>query len=322
MQIRDTELDRSCTRGVNESARAVEQPARPSAASWRRALAGALALLAAGVLAASCGSDGDDNSTSTSTNPFGTCNFGGALCQLRCSDSFGCVECIDNSQCGGGKPPACVAGECEECATSADCGTGKACFPRDHKCETKCTANGNCPGDAPICLIESGVCIECQTNADCAGDSGHPVCNVIHGQCSECATSADCGLAEPVCDLQAGECRDCLVDAHCPAGAACGGDHKCHATCTSNGDCGDPNKPICDVLGNKECVGCLVSLDCVDPARPVCNDYHCVGCASDADCTVPGLPACKGDVCVECDGNQDCTDPAFPNCKGQMCEAP
>jgi Cys-rich repeat protein len=293
---------------------------RSAATSWRRAFAGALALLAAGVLAASCGGDDGDDSSSASSNLFGTCSLGGSLCQLRCSEGFGCVECLDNTQCAGGKP-ACIAGECEVCATSADCGTGKACFPKNHTCEDKCAVDGDCPGDAPTCVPATGECVGCVTNQDCAGDSGHPVCNLIHGQCSECATSADCGLAEPVCDLQAGECRDCLLDAHCPAGSACAGDHKCHATCGSNADCGDPNKPFCDVLGKKECVACLVGLDCLDATFPICNDFHCVQCVADADCTVPGLLVCKGDVCVECDGDQDCTDPAFPKCKGHECRA-
>ena len=322
MQIRELSPERTSThdRSRHDGPRATANPAGSVGASWRRALAGALALLAAGVLAASCGGDDGDGSSSASSNLFDECSFGGSKCQLRCSDSFGCVECVDNSQCGGGKGPACVAGECEECATSADCGTGKACFPKDHKCVDQCDDDTDCPGDAPTCIIATGVCVECSVDQDCAGDSGHPVCNLIHGQCSECATSADCGLAEPVCDVQAGECRDCLIDSHCPVGAACGGDHKCHATCTSNGDCGDPNKSFCDVLGSKECVACLIALDCSDPTRPICNDYKCVGCAIDADCTAPGLPVCKGDVCVECDGDQDCTDPAFPKCKGQMCE--
>src|SRR5262245_62023393 len=101
MWFHDTEVDRRAARDENRNAgaRAAAPPTR-SATSWRRALAGAFAILASGVLAASCGGDDNDDGGSTTT-PFGACSLGGTLCQLRCSDGFGCVECLDNTQCSG-----------------------------------------------------------------------------------------------------------------------------------------------------------------------------------------------------------------------------
>jgi hypothetical protein len=302
----------------------------------KRWIAGALALAGAGFLSVACG--GSDTGNGSSSNTSDTCSLGGQKCALGCSANLGCVDCTTDAACKAGAP-FCVLGKCEECKTSADCGTGKACFPRDHTCHPKCTANGDCPGDSPICDVPSGTCVGCVTSAECK-DPAKPVCDPIRHQCGECATNADCGAAAPACNQQNGECEQCLVDADCTGASLCGGDHKCHTACLTNKDCTDPDKPICNTTTkscvecltnmqcpsaapvcapNFQCTVCLANTDCTDPTRPVCKDQkQCVQCQASADCKDPAKPICKGDVCVQCDGDKDCPA-ATPKCDKNVC---
>jgi hypothetical protein len=303
-----------------------------------RWLAAVATLGAAVVLGVACGSDPVNTGSSSNNND---CFFGGQKCAAGCSETLGCIECSADSMCGAGSP-LCVLGRCEACKSSADCGTGQTCYPRDFTCHPACTVNGDCPGDAPICEPNTGVCVGCLSNVDCAG-TGQPVCHPDRRQCTECATNLDCGAADPVCDLQNGECEECLVDGHCPAGSLCGTDEKCHSACTSNLDCNDPAKPVCDI-GSKDCVECLgnsdcgaaepfcdgrncrlciVNADCPNPATPVCRDNNkCVECVSNLDCKDILQPICKDEQCFQCDKDGDCNDPAFPKCQNQVCSPP
>jgi|GEM_PF-945769 len=92
---------------------------------------------------------------------------------------------------------------------------------------------------------------------------------------------------------------------------ACGGDEEEPSTkeCTSNADCTDASKPVCD---NGTCVadstvteGCVTNADCTDPALPICDNGTCVadstvseGCATNDDCADPALPICDNGTCV------------------------
>lgn len=261
----------------------------------------------------SCGGDEDEPGADADRS----CGIGGTKCAHGCTPSLGCTECASDAECTDPGKPACVLGKCRECGPEASCGAAQACFPRDYKCETRCESDGDCPGDEPICVNESGTCVGCRTDADCASSPGTPICEPLRAQCSECASNADCGAANPACDLNDGKCHECLVDANCPPGTLCGVDRKCHRSCSSNADCDDAGKPFCD-LGSHDCVACLVNTDC-GSAEPICRDFKCVECDGNGDCVDPIAPICVGDRCRECGVDDDCADPAKPVCKGEIC---
>lgn len=270
------------------------------------------------------------------------CAIGGNKCRYGCTENIGCTECVSNADCGNSGKGACVLGKCQECGPSAACAAGEACFPKDFKCQAQCSADSDCPGDAPICLTASGICVGCQGDVDCASDKANPICDPTRAQCSQCASPADCGAAAPVCDLNDGKCHECLIDSDCAAPRACGVDRKCHSACRFDADCDDAKKPFCE-LGERECVECLGNkdcgaaapicnkgkcaecagdADCSDPTAAFCKGEHCVACVSNEDCPNPALPLCKGDTCVACEKDKDCPDPMFPKCSKQQCVAP
>src|SRR5882672_9077660 len=171
----------------------------------------AFALLAAVLAALSSACSGGSSSAGGASG----CAVGGNKCVYGCTANLGCTNCVSNADCKDGGKPACVLGQCRECGPGAGCGAGQACFPRDSKCQTSCAADADCPGDAPLCVTGSGVCVGCQVAADCAASPGKPICDPTRAQCSECASVADCGAASPVCDLNDGTCHECLVDTDC-----------------------------------------------------------------------------------------------------------
>lgn len=277
---------------------------------WHKVVVGAMIWVSAGLTAASCGSSDDTGPGDEGSD----CSFGGKKCDLGCSATLGCVECVLDLDCGRDKP-ACVLGRCTQCSGNADCPTGQACFPKDHRCEAACTTKADCgDGDEPFCNPLSGACVGCLVSADCEG--GKRICEPTRSRCSECSVDLDCGGDKPICDLQDGECHECLVDAHCRGAALCGADHKCHEVCTLDLDCADLARPHCDVEKNS-CVACLADTDC-SAAAPLCDDKRrCVACRVDTDCPA-ALPACKDNACIQCDGDEYCP-PEAPKCKGQTC---
>jgi len=278
-----------------------------------RSISRFLILLLAGMLSLalfpSCGSD--DGASGTS------CGIGGTKCDYGCLPNLGCAECASNEDCSEPGKPACMLGKCRECGSQVSCGSANACYPKDFKCDTRCTGDGDCPGDAAFCVAESGACVGCQVDSDCAATPKTPICEPTRAQCSECRSDRDCGAAAPACDLNDGKCHECLVDANCPRSTLCGVDRKCHSACVSNADCSEPGKPFCEPA-SKDCVACLVDANCPQ-AEPVCSSGKCQACLIDGDCTDPTLPICKGDTCVQCDKDDDCTDPDLPTCSGHEC---
>lgn len=289
------------------------QSARPwSRGAAARVLALCSTAFVLALLAPACGG-GNSNGGGSG------CTLGGAKCAYGCTAGLGCTNCVADADCKDSGKPACVLGQCQQCGPTKDCGAAQACFPKDSKCHARCTTDTDCPGDAPICLTDSGTCVGCQGDVDCAASKGTPLCSAARAQCAECASPADCGARAPACDLNDGSCHECLVDADCGTPRACGADRKCHLACSADNDCDDLKKPFCD-LSSRDCVACLGNQDC-GSAAPFCKGDQCVACAADSDCADPGLPICKGDVCVQCDKDQDCLDPAFPTCSKQLCTA-
>lgn len=185
------------------------------------------------VASASCSGSVDTSGTGGTSSTGGTsgsvCTLAGTRCALGCAPTLGCTECATNADCIDPSKPACVLGKCTECGPDAACGAAEACYPRNQKCEPKCSTNSDCPSNAPICVTATGACVGCQTNADCMGVKDQPICEPTRAQCSACASSADCGAAAPVCNLNDGQCHECLVDDDCPTSYVCATDHNCHA---------------------------------------------------------------------------------------------
>ena len=82
---------------------------------------------------------------------------------------------------------------------------------------TPCSADTDCPGAAPHCNQDAGVCGRCQMDVDCTSDAGSQVCDTSTGACVECLSSADCSIAtmRPYCDTAADRCVQCLSNTNC-----------------------------------------------------------------------------------------------------------
>lgn len=88
---------------------------------------------------------------------------------------------------------------------------------------TPCSGDSDCPGAAPHCSQDAGVCTRCQTDVECASDAGPRVCNTSTGACVECVSSADCsiGTMRPYCDTAADHCVQCLSNTNCGFESLC-----------------------------------------------------------------------------------------------------
>lgn len=117
-----------------------------------------------------------------------------------------CVECLDDSNCKGGKP-ACLTGVCVECTVDEQCPVDKACNSVVGKCARACGDAQPCDEKgAPLCDAARGLCVECVEGADCEKPD-KPVCETASGLCVECVTDANCTKPDkPSCDIALGVC--------------------------------------------------------------------------------------------------------------------
>lgn len=203
----------------------------------------------------------------------GSCSACEATCPTGepiCLSSIGCVECAVGTDCGAGEP-FCLDNRCRECRTNADCpASAPACEPRDHRCRPACMTAMDCSGDAPICDVNM-TCVGCRTSADCAA-TDRPVCDLGSQQCVECTGNADCGAGRPFC--VGTQCRECRGSSDCPiAEPICNADLECRNGCTSNLDCTEAGRPLCN-MERSQCVECLTVADCGD-AGTVCEGGEC-----------------------------------------------
>lgn len=215
-----------------------------------------------------------DSGTGASAGAGGSCANG-----FFPDPSLGCVQCTSDAGCDGAHP-FCVAGACVECGVSSDCGAGESCFPENHECEPSCASSDDCSsGDASLCDVPSGACVECVDSTQCQ----QGVCNPTFGICAECLGSEDCAAGEPYCQVDEGRCRECLADVHCAPGDICSGHHCAPATCASDADCAE-DEPRCDVPSGS-CRECLSDADCAGGSDPRCGrSGECVRCLTDDDC--------------------------------------
>lgn len=264
-------------------------------------------------------------------------------CNVGCDDNTAdsCVgracQCGDAPACGG-QTPFCDDGDCVGCRGDADCGgarpecVGTTCERCDPMGNAGCVATSN----TPICDPVDLTCEACTDDAQCVGNPRGPECQA-DGSCGPCdpRNNAGCGGRTPIC--AAGNppvCQACARDNQCPAGqqcvmagplagacsqcdpadgAGCGltsttpvcdqATARCRA-CGGNGECGDPQNPICTSAG--VLAGACRPCDPADhegcnPASntPICSDPNnprCVACANDPQCVQ--VAAAPGDECI------------------------
>ena len=86
-----------------------------------------------------------------------------------------------------------------------------------------CSADAQCPDDAPVCNQPAGMCTRCSANLDCAGAAGGPVCDGSTGRCVQCTSKSDCSAspALPYCDTSSNACVQCLTTTDCGREAFC-----------------------------------------------------------------------------------------------------
>lgn len=236
-----------------------------------------------------------------------------------------CTGCNGDYQSGTTRPcltstrPICKnpgdSGACVECSSDAHCSG----FPSKPYCDqatntcVACTDSTQCTStSAPVCST-GNVCTTCAgdfgqgTTSDCP-DSTMPVC--VAGACKQCADgkTSQCTGATPYCKASTNSCVGCLSDANCPIDAPfCDPNtNACINTCTTNAQCTDPTKPICNAGKCVQCTSGATGL-CVGD-KPYCSTtgdtaFTCVGCLSSANCGGTKPVCSDGKVCVACNGS-------------------
>jgi hypothetical protein len=100
------------------------------------------------------------------------------------------------------------------------------------------------------------------------------------------------------------------------------------AVCASHGECGDPLRPVCDLVRGR-CVPCTeadgVSQECSDVSgtrQPYCvnmgSGTGCVECRTSLDCPTE-RPICDGNACRPCEAHGEC-GPRVRCASGEICE--
>lgn len=174
-------------------------------------------------------------------------------------------------------------------STAAD---GAADSARDAVADARADASPMCMCTTakPVCLPESGTCVQCTASDKTA-----------------------CGAATPVCDTAASACVECLSNTDCqdPTKSVCGADHTCKA-CSDHAGCGHlASTPACE-LSSKTCVACTAdnSSACNGKVCDLVADKRACGAANprSADACKPCVndTQCKlGQACVQMSWDTD-----------------
>jgi Cys-rich repeat protein len=175
-------------------------------------------------------------------------------------------QCASDGDCGGNRPYCDTAlGRCIECVGNSNCGGGEVCDSVSGSCRATCSTSGDCGQNTPYCAPR-GVCVHCVGDGNCSG--GQPYCDTTVDRCVECLTSANCSGNQPYCIYPQGSCRECLGNADCGSGQVCNNDYECvSGGCTSDTQCGG-DTPYCNTASTL-CVECLTNT---------CNnEFRCTG---------------------------------------------
>lgn len=230
----------------------------------------------------------------TPTTP--VCNNDPNECQGTTQDPCYCVQCTptQQGQCVGTPTPVCNpdTNTCVECNDDSHCGgTEPVCL--NHVCVPCQNDNG---GAQPAC--NNAARPVCQKPP-----------SAIAGACTQCSATngAACTGSTPVCLPEVGTCG-CTQDAQCPTGNICvGTPGVCQPGCRTNGTvpCATGNCQDPDLDGNGTCVqGCDPNNNqCTNPT-PACvcpggQTCVCTQCDQTHPCPSPQLCSPSGQ-CVQC----------------------
>jgi hypothetical protein len=262
-----------------------------------------------------------------------------------------CPSSCSNGVCQGGQGAPCssasqctvgtAAGQCVDghCCTSASCGECQTCAQTG---ECVAVTNGDDPDSCASTCNSSGQCVKaangesCVGNTDCtSGFCVDTICcdSACTGECASCGT----GSCKP---LGAGE----MPKKSCPALTLCDGiSNACpsncqsagcaQGTCSSDGNCKQPNGSICSQATQCESNFCVDGICCGSACDQVCE--QCVGAQGAGICqAIPvGQPdtercdplvACQqqgGSCPTSCTDNSQCVQDAYCDTKTNQCAA-
>ena len=107
-----------------------------------------------------------------------------------------CQECLVDSDCDGDAHKACYLGQCVECDNDSQCGGSTPfCNTTRHRCQ-ECLSDVDCPSG--VCF--NGDCVGCINDSQCLDDV-NPICSMTYNRCVECEFDDQCPPWLPHCDL-------------------------------------------------------------------------------------------------------------------------
>lgn len=288
----------------------------------------------------------DTNGNCLNCSTCGSDGFCQSICpDKKCTPSNTCVDCIDPSDCKGGKicsngKCVCPANtyenefeQCVECLNSSHCPHCNNCFA--YSCNVKdCLGKQLRPTDC--------ACVDCIDSADCKLIDVNMCCNEAGGcECCngfmwdpiqvKCVPKPDCGPGSGITTPPCHTCIDgVIIPLQCPPGKIRTDDpNNC---CKTMCDCDNPNCPQGDCIhsltGPCYCNNCDSPCNgdnsCPDPAC-LCNEVtrRCQNNPCDAYCdeNTPCPYGCGCDLIKKrCRGCDTVTCATCANLVGCMCD--
>jgi len=246
---------------------------------------------------------------------------------VNVNGTYACVECTDDTQCGGRKCDL-TTNTCKGCLEDRACGAGQVCDKLNYTC-VECNRDEDCPPDE-VCAPEIKQCRECNQNSDCERGkscqehqcvtcSANDSC--AGNSCNCCPSGTQCAAPTPGAQPS---CVECTTDSQCAAGQKCDSiNGRCVDAipeCNTSDRCGaqcvkcPSERPFC--LDGQVCVTCRNDLECA--SGQFCLSGECSSCTTDRHCG-PRCGACDedkpfcltdgttaGSACVACRNNSDC----------------
>ncbi len=234
--------------------------------------------------------------------------------------------CSSTSGCDPGQVCNTASHACVNCVTNTDCGGGKWCKNSQCIASAGCQSDVQCKATAGVCDLVAGVCVPCLKNTDCADTEMCKAQACVPKKV--CNSSKDCA---GVCDTVAGVCVDCLKNGDCPTGAFCNANKTCQSVicsadvciaaglwkCADDGskflgieNCTDGNACTTDGCADGKCLYTSIAVG------GVCDDGSL--CTSNDLC---GANGCAGTL-VACDDSNPCTkdtcSPTTGKCTSQQ----
>ncbi len=246
---------------------------------------------------------------------------------VNVNGTYTCVECENDSQCGGRRCDTNTH-TCTGCLVDSACPNGQVCDKLNYTC-VECNRDEDCPPDE-VCAPEIKQCRECNDNSEC--DRGKTCSD---HQCVTCSTNESCAGNSCNCCPDGTQCAasapganpacvECVTDSQCTDGKKCdSANGRCVDSipeCNTSERCGTQcvkcpsDRPIC--LDGQVCVACRNDLECA--AGEFCISGECSSCTTDRHCGArceacdKQAPFClttgttASSSCVQCRNDSDC----------------